>query len=234
MNKHQIAMHNKALAATKRLQAQVGVTPDGFWGTTSQLAIYSQRAKLDYDWEELRSHFGKLSQSQVDGFNAVLDAINEYGSPATKPSYAAYMLATAWHETAHTMRPISEYGKGRGRKYGSNIDADGTRYTGLPHIYYGRGYVQLTWLTNYVFMKNRLGLDFVNNPELALDPKHAADIMIIGMLEGSFTSRSLKSYLHYGLYFEFIAARRIINGTDKDDLIADYAVNFLDSLKVTL
>ena len=222
-----------AMAATKRLQSQLGVVSDGYWGASSQLKLHTSKAQVKYDWDKLRSHFGRLNQSQVDGFNAVLSAINQYGSPANKPAYVAYMLATAWHETASTMQPIAEYGKGKGRPYGKRIDVHGGRYSDSLPIYYGRGYVQLTWLTNYVFMKNRLGVDFVNKPELALNPKHAADIMITGMLEGSFTGKSLQKYITYGLYFEFVNARRIINGTDKATLIAQYAVRFLDSLTMT-
>lgn len=222
-----------AMAATKRLQSQLGVVSDGYWGASSQLKLHTSKAQIKYDWDKLRSHFGRLNQSQVDGFNAVLSAINQYGSPANKPAYVAYMLATAWHETASTMQPIAEYGKGKGRPYGKRIDVHGGRYSDSLPIYYGRGYVQLTWLTNYVFMKNRLGVDFVNNPELALNPKHASDIMITGMLEGSFTGKSLQKYITYGLYFEFVNARRIINGTDKAILIAQYAVRFLDSLTMT-
>lgn len=222
-----------AVTATKRLQSQLGVVSDGYWGVSSQLKLHTSKAQVKYDWDKLRSHFGRLKQSQVDGFNSVLDAINQYGSPANKPAYVAYMLATAWHETASTMQPIAEYGKGKGRPYGKRFDVHGGRYSDSLPIYYGRGYVQLTWLTNYVFMKKRLGVDFVNNPELALNPKHAADIMIIGMLEGSFTGKSLQKYITYGLYFEFVNARRIINGTDKATLIAQYAVKFLDSLTLT-
>ena len=222
-----------AMAATKRLQSQLGVVSDGYWGASSQLKLHTSKAQVKYDWDKLRSHFGRFNQSQVDGFNAVLSAINQYGSPANKPAYVAYMLATAWHETAATMQPIAEYGKGKGRPYGKRIDVHGGRYSDSLPIYYGRGYVQLTWLTNYVFMKNRLGVDFVNNPELALNPKHASDIMITGMLEGSFTGKSLQKYITYGLYFEFVNARRIINGTDKATLIAQYAVGFLDSLTMT-
>ena len=222
-----------AMAATKRLQSQLGVVSDGYWGASSQLKLHTSKAQVNYYWDKLRSHFGRLNQSQVDGFNAVLSAINQYGSPANKPAYVAYMLATAWHETAATMQPIAEYGKGKGRPYGKRIDVHGGRYSDSLPIYYGRGYVQLTWLTNYVFMKNRLGVDFVNKPELALNPKHASDIMITGMLEGSFTGKSLQKYITYGLYFEFVNARRIINGTDKATLIAQYAVRFLDSLTMT-
>lgn len=221
-----------ALSATKSLQTSIDVVADGYWGNNSQAKLESLNANIGYDWDKLRSHFGRFRQSQVDGFNAILSAINDYGSPANKPAYVAYMLATAWHETAHTMQPIEEYGKGRGRPYGGRIDVHGGRYSSSLPIYYGRGYVQLTWLTNYVLMKNRLGVDFVNKPELALNPKHAADIMMTGMLEGSFTGKSLSRYVKYGLYFEFVDARRIINGTDKATLIARYAVMFLDSLVI--
>lgn len=222
-----------AKAANRRLQSASGAVIDGYWGNGSQDALNASGKQLTYDWDKLRLHFGRFTQPQVDGFNAVLDAINKYDSDSITPPYVAYMLATAWHETAATMQPIEEYGKGKGRPYGKRLDIHGGQYSSSLPIYYGRGYVQLTWLTNYVFMKNRLGVDFVNSPELALDPKHAADIMITGMLEGSFTGKSLSKYINYGLYFEFVNARRIINGTDKDKMIATYAVKFLDSLAIT-
>ncbi len=37
------------------------------------------------------------------------------------------------------MQPIEEYGRGKGRKYGAPAGPYGK-------IYFGRGYVQLTWL----------------------------------------------------------------------------------------
>lgn len=222
----------RAVEATKRLQRAIGVHSDGLWGDNSQAVFKGMGRPLAFDWGKLRKYFGGFNQRQVDGFNAVINAINLFESDDIKPAYAAYMLATAWHETAHTMQPIEEYGKGKGRVYGKRIDIHGGRYDSSLPIYYGRGYVQLTWLTNYAYMRQRLGVDFVNRPELALNPKHAADIMIVGMLEGSFTGKSLSTYVKYGLYSEFINARRIINGTDKNILIARYAVNFLDCLIV--
>ena len=219
-----------ALSATKRLQTSVPTISDGYWGGNSQDALNLTSKQYALNWDNLRAHFGSFKQSQVDGFNAVIWAINKYDSKDITPAFVAYMLATAWHETAATMLPIREYGKGRGRKYGRNQDIDGSLYYNLPHIYYGRGYVQLTWLSNYVKMGKLLNIDLVNNPDLAMQPKHAADIMITGMLGGLFTGLSLSRCISYGLYFEFVKARKIINGTDKDTLIAQYAVKFLDSL----
>src|SRR5689334_14433111 len=79
---------------------------------------------------------GRLSQQQVDGCNAVLDGW-ESRPDFTDRRWLAYMLATAKWETANTMKPVEEIGKGRGRAYGVP-KANG-------QIYYGRGYVQLTW-----------------------------------------------------------------------------------------
>lgn len=216
----------------KVLQQAVGAVDDGYWGKGSQDALIKSGKKVYINFDKMRSKFGRLNQGQVDGVNSIIDACNDYGGDGKNPTYIAYMLATAWHETAHTLQPIREYGRGRGRKYGRMIDITGEVYKGLKHIYYGRGYVQLTWLTNYVKMRKALGVDFVNKPWLALDKDHAADIMLVGMLSGMFTGKSLSGCIHYGLYHEFVNARKIINGTDKDRLIADYAVMFLECLEI--
>lgn len=43
--------------------------------------------------------------------------------------------------------------------------------------FYGRGFIQLTWEENYRTYGERLGLDLVGHPDLALDPTVAARIM---------------------------------------------------------
>ncbi len=57
---------------------------------------------------------GSLTQTQVDGLNAVLTAFPD----GVDRRWAAYMLATAYHETARTMEPIAEFGRGQGKPYG--------------------------------------------------------------------------------------------------------------------
>ena len=120
------------ITTVQKLQQKLGLVADGIWGKQSQEDVKDKTIGLDFN--VIRNQFGRLNQSQVDGFNAIIKAINEWGGDAKNPLYVAYMLATAWHETAHTMKPIEEYGKGKGRKYGSNIDINGTRYTGLKHL----------------------------------------------------------------------------------------------------
>ncbi len=161
---------------------------------------------------------GRLSGLQVSGMEALLDAAPD----DFNIKYLAYALATAKHETAHTMQPIEEYGKGAGRTYGRADPITGKTY-------YGRGYVQLTWKANYQRAKDKLGPDFVNRPELALDPKLAATIMYRGMTEGWFTGKALSAYFSAN-HSDPVNARRIINGTDKADTIAGYYRKFLDAL----
>lgn len=163
---------------------------------------------------------GTMTQGQVDGCNAILDAW-ESRPDFTDLRWLAYMLATAKWETAHTMKPIEEYGKGEGRPYGVSIKGQ---------VYYGRGYVQLTWATNYAKMAALTGADLVNHPELALDPKIAALIMFDGMRDGLFTGVGLPRYFNDHTD-DPVNARRVINGTDHAADIAVIHAGFLAGLR---
>lgn len=164
---------------------------------------------------------GAMKQGQVDGCNAILDSW-EARPEFTDRRWLAYMLATAKHETAHTMKPIEEYGRGQGCAYGTPDVA-----TGLT--YYGRGYVQLTWKANYAKMAALTGVDLVNQPELALEPKLAALIMFEGMKDGLFTGVGLGRYFN-ATVDDAKNARRIINGADRAEEIAAIHTAFLKAL----
>jgi putative chitinase len=172
-----------------------------------------------------RGHFGTLNQSQVDGLNALLGAA-ESDATITDIRWLAYMLATTYHETAHTFQPIEEIGKGRGRPYGTPDAVTG-------QTYYGRGFVQLTWKRNYQRFSDLLGVDLVNDPGLALEPDIAYRVMSIGMIRGLFTGKKLSDYIN-DLKTDYVNARRIINALDKATLIAGYAENFEKILKGAL
>ena len=166
-----------------------------------------------------------LSQNQVDGFNILISEWNRLSPQELDHRHLAYVLATAWHETAYTMQPIAEYGKGRTRVYGKKhapLHSGSSKRVLNNHIYYGRGYVQLTWFTNYLVQTEDLKIDIISNPELALVPKTAANIAINGMIRGRFTGKKLTDYIARGRT-DFINARRIINGIDKAREIARHA-----------
>jgi hypothetical protein len=174
---------------------------------------------------EYRANFGSLTGRQVDGLNALLGQM-ESDTTIADTRWLAYMMATAYHETAHTFQPVEEIGKGRGRPYGIP-----DRKTG--QIYYGRGLVQLTWKRNYQKFSELLGLDLVNNPRLALEPGPAYKIMSLGMTQGLFTGKKLADYLN-DEKSDYFHARRIINGLDKAATIAGYAEKFQKALDGSL
>jgi LysM repeat protein len=145
----------------------------------------------------------------------------------------SYILATAhWETGAYGQRyiyePLPEQGKGKGRPYG------------LPHkktgkVYYGRGFCQITWFDNYErFTKIlfRLGyeVDLINNPDLALDPKIATLILVIGMRDGKFTGADLDDYFD-PIKSDWFNARKIINGLDKAVIIKTIAEEIYYILK---
>lgn len=170
---------------------------------------------------------GSLKQSQVDGLNLILA---EADRRHINNEYLSYILATAAHETGYTMEPIREWGRGKGRKYGRPDPKTG-------QTYYGRGFVQLTWLFNYEKATRKLGVDFVNHPDRVMIPEYAVKILFDGMLEGWFTGKSIPDYLD-GIdeddkedLREFSNARRIINGTDRQVAIGKLALKFEKALR---
>ena len=180
----------------------------------------------------IRLKFGSLSQEAVDNINLIVETCEKYN--LTYPQ-ASYVLATTYHETAHTFKPIEEYG---GDKYLSKYDTgrlakalgntpqadgDGIKYA-------GKGYVMITGYANYKFAGEQLGIDLINNPDLALQPKYAAEILVNGSKQGWFTSKTLKDYINDNKK-DYYNARRVINGLDKAQQIADIAVVFEKALR---
>lgn len=177
-----------------------------------------------------------MSQPQVDGMDALLDYIDQLGWHPTEDAnqyfnyWNAYNFATAYHETAYTMQPIEEYGSDaylRGKDY-------------WP--YYGRGFVQLTWETNYQRSDveilandlispetfNTLPEGVVNQTqhmEQALDLEIASCNLMIGCWKGWYTGKKLWDYLRNDRK-DYKNARRIVNGTDKASEIAGHAGKF--------
>lgn len=175
-----------------------------------------------------RAILGKaLTNESVQGFDTVLAAIE--GAPL---SHRAYMLATTWHETAHTMQPVRE-----AYWLSENWRKANLRY----YPWYGRGYVQLTWRGNYVRADAeaaKTGLsqpgEILASPDLVMRPDISALVLRKGMDEGWFTGVKNGSVLPaqgVATRKQYMDARTIINGRDKSDLIEDYAQVFERALR---
>lgn len=179
---------------------------------------------------EYRTCFpGTITQSQVIGLEALLGFI-EADEDVEDVRWMAYMLATTKHETADTFHPIQERGPRSyfdkyepgtrlGKRLGNVNRGDGYRLR-------GRGFVQITGLSNYIKMSDLLGVDLYVDPEIALHPDIAYRIMSVGMRRGTFTGKKLADYIPKGGIADYRNARRIINGLDRATLIAGYAASF--------
>lgn len=195
-----------------------------------------------FDRVRLSLFDGTLKARQITGLTAILDMF-EPAHAANDDRWLAYMLATAHHETDRTMRPIDEYGSDAyferrygpppagqnptlARRLGNTEQGDGARY-------HGRGFVQLTGRENYRTMGGRLTIDLEANPDRAKEPAVAASIMWIGMTEGLFTGRKLADYFATSRE-DWRGARRIINGVDKADLIANVAQRYYGAISHTI
>lgn len=180
---------------------------------------------------------GRLTQQQVDGCTAVLDAWERDGTADDR--HLAYVLASVFHETGARMVPVREtlatsdaqairrldaaYAAGRLSSVRSRYWIDG---------WFGRGPIQVTHKRNYQKMGDRLGVDLIQNPGLLLEPVIGARSAVVGMVEGLFSAgQRLDRYFNADVD-DPIGARRIVNGTDKASLIAGYHASFLACIKL--
>lgn len=131
-------------------------------------------------------------------------------------------LATVRVETGG-LKPVHEFGgekyykRYEGRKDLGNVNpGDGVKY-------HGRGYIQLTGRANYATYGKKLGVDLVNSPDLALDPKISARI-----LTSYFVNRGVARAARNG---EWYKVRKLVNGGENG--LKEF-LKYVDRLKAEL
>ena len=154
------------------------------------------------------------------------DIYNEMKSEGLTTAQAAYVIATAQHES-HFGRLMIEQNV-RSSRYEGRSDLGNTQ-PGDGTKYIGRGYVQLTGRFQYQFWSDRLGIDLINNPELAEDPEIAAKILVDGMKNGLFTGRKLSDHINEN-ETDYTGARWVVNQQDRAADIAAIAEGFEDAI----
>lgn len=171
-----------------------------------------------------RNRFGKITSSQVEGLEFLLNKL-EHSKRIDSNDKRAYTLATIKWETANTFQPVTEYG--------SQAYLKSKKY--YPYI--GKGYIQLTWEYNYLRFGKALGIDLIKHPESANEKETAWKILEMGMTDNfgvqdpDFTSYTLEDFF-YGYVKDYSNARKIINPKDYDSYkpIAEMAYKFYDCL----
>jgi predicted chitinase len=164
---------------------------------------------------------GTLSQPQVDGMNAILDAA------ASLPlHHVAHILAHVRRETAGHMAPIKEtvmpWHKNKNptdkevmRRLDVAFAAGKLKGVKAPYWrdgWFGRGQIQITHRENYA----RFG---ISNPDDAMKPAISAHIAVVGMRDGMFRRHKLADYTFPRDLDSSPAThpRRIVNGNDGSD-----------------
>jgi hypothetical protein len=129
---------------------------------------------------------------------------------------------------AGVIRPVTKKAT-QGADAGSAATKSYQDAEGDELAYYGRGYVQLTWWSNYVKagIALEMGLDLLFDPELAREPRVAYALMSHGMRTG-FGFANGRTFAKYfsGSNTNYVGARAMVNGTDSAAEIAAMAKKF--------
>lgn len=156
----------------------------------------------------------KFEKGASSCYDNLFEALSECGILDNLTLIGA--LATVRVEVEKIFLPIEEYASGEAYEWridlGNTIKGDGVKYK-------GRGYIQLTGRSNYTKYGKDLNIDLVNHPELALDPKISARILV-----KYFKDHNIP---HYCGLQDWKKVRELVNGGDNNlteflDVIEQY------------
>lgn len=194
-------------AVVELFQSDMGLTVDGIVGPVTLAALFPPQDLPVPGAYDFSTRAGTIA--------AIRAECKRLGLPL--PQQQAYVLATVEWETNRTFKPVRE----------AYWMTEGWRKANLRYYpYYGRGFPQLTWKRNYEHYSKKLGIDLVNNPDLALEPQHSTFIMVDGFKTGFFTGKKLEDYVRAGKT-DYFNARRCINGLDRAREIAALVPKYL-------
>ena len=230
-NREKIAYLNERISA---ISNRIQNVPSSRLQTTDDYKSKAPVEQNKYFYDCIREplHGGSISQPAVEAYKTIFEYWNINDNYIDKRQLA-YILATVRAEVGSNMSPVRE-------GFAATDAAARSRIRHLPygnpvgpygHVYYGRGYVLLTWLHNYEKMSKKLGIDLVQFPDLALEPDIAIDILVNGMMDGDFNGHGhgLPFYIG-GENEDPVGARRTINVLDRANEIA----GFYEQYKVCL
>ncbi|AGH16000.1 hypothetical protein DVVG_00014 [Dunaliella viridis virus SI2] len=161
-----------------------------------------------------------LSQRQVEGTEALVDALSGFSLP-----HAAHVLAESYHETGGGMYPVKETVFPHSK---NKNPSDATVIARLDRAFakgqltwvrtpywrggmFGRGQIQITHEDNYRKASALVGVDLVSNPGRALELPISAKIAAEGCRSGMFTGLKLADFDGPDGY-DHHNARAIVNG----------------------
>lgn len=200
-----------------------GFEPDRehFFAACSQLTVYDPG-----DAGPIKRGSIRLGTHERDRLSVLFDAWEKI--EGTDKRRLAFVLATARRETAGTFASIREaprckddescreraIGKllaKRAVKSGKPVKANYAMPDDQGQRYYGRGYIQLTSKKNYERAERELGIPLVAQPDKALEPLIASQILVRAMLAGWFGSGRPLSFYINAKGADYVSARNNVN-----------------------
>jgi murein DD-endopeptidase MepM/ murein hydrolase activator NlpD len=198
---------NSGWSTGSHLHVEVHGHENGYWGQTVPFEIGNientcANSGIGITTQQVADSIGGF-KSQVDTYySKIVDALKEFNILDRNTLIAT--VATIRTETGG-FQPIHEYG---GDQYFTNLYENrsdlGNIYPGDGAKYHGRGFIQVTGRNNYQYYGNKLGVDLINNPNLALDPTISARI-----LASYFVDRGISTKANQG---NWNAVRYAVNG----------------------
>lgn len=197
-------------------------------------------------FRDVRQIFARpLTQRNVDSVNLILDDADRRG---ISNDWLAYILATAhgesgldyarqenmnysaariaqvWPRLAPRAQELAGQPKRLANAAYANRNGNGNEASGDGWRFRGQGFVQLTGRANY----RTFGIEAT--PDRALEAEISTRILFDGMIRGMFTGRKLADFDVPG-GFDFVEARRIVNGTFEAARYAAWAHEYQGALK---
>ena len=205
------------------------------WVTNVKNNFIKLTINKDIFFKEYKKNFNGILNKSVEGLSNLIELCN-FKKPFDDVRQLAYFFATIKHETALSFKPIREYGNAnyfikryflnpiQRRWLNNKSSSDAVKYC-------GRGYAMITGRGNYERFAKYLNIDIINKPELCLTTEVAFEILVYGFKNGAFAQGHNIDYYINENKCNYLDARKIINGTDKKNLVAKYATKFEIILK---
>jgi putative chitinase len=160
--------------------------PTAWWHDNTIIDDPATKALEFWTFEEIGTAAGVAASPNVsDNWPGICRAAGLHG--IAEPLVLIGFLGTMMKETG-SLYPVREawwvwnVDRAAAIRYYENTNLHAAYAGGW--LYHGRGYVQLTHVTNYQNVQNRLAgigvnVDLVNNPDLLLEPEYAAHALAI-------------------------------------------------------
>ncbi|WP_204117374.1 glycoside hydrolase family 19 protein [Paraburkholderia sp. C35] len=155
-----------ATAAGNALDWGKGLFGKGSKG--NKLALMSAADKAGITDPKERAMFMAQMDTESGGFRSLEENLN-YKPATLRKVFGKYFKSDDEAKAAAAGGPEAIANKVYGGRMGNTEAGDGYKYR-------GRGFVQLTGKANYKAAGEALGIDLVNNPDLAADPAVAAQL----------------------------------------------------------